>query len=341
MVIKNILYKKSFLLITLAIIFTGSNILAISNPGHSADEILITINDITMTLQEAIDNEFLKDWATQPTQDIYTKIMLKGHDANKITISIDGEKSLQEVVNDSQISFCQDVNSWGLMRRLISNIGHFSDKVEVQFKGQPTTLQAMIDNSEFCSYSWEELGDWGTCSRTCGIGTQTETVRCKRSDGKINGVTDIQCTNDGQGTKPSDNQLCNTQPCLTCDDGIQNQGEEDIDCGGPCSECVYPLYQNQHTEDNCRDAIGIVITNSNKKVCKFPLSSCPYGWDASGHTTTINKLCKGVTNCATGSHLFLERSRESCRYKSACMMTKQSKCPYLTCYAIISEVGCY
>jgi hypothetical protein len=227
MVIKNILYKKSFLLITLAIIFTGSNILAISNPGHSADEILITINRISMSLQEAIDNEFLKDNIAPPTQDNdYTKTMLKGHDANKITISIDGEKSLQETIDDTQISFCQDVNPWDLVRKLISNIGHFSDKIDVQFEGQPTTLQAMIDNSEFCSYSWKELGDWsdcsanpywGSCSVSCGpgtkscqstSGTETRTIYCERSDGKTDGITDIQCTNDGQGPKPDASQSC-------------------------------------------------------------------------------------------------------------------------------------
>jgi hypothetical protein len=31
-----------------------------------------------------------------------------------------------------------------------------------------------------------------------------------------------------------------TTVCLTCSDGIQNQGEEDIDCGGPCSACATP-----------------------------------------------------------------------------------------------------
>ncbi|MGB4849725.1 MAG: GEVED domain-containing protein [Saprospiraceae bacterium] len=29
-------------------------------------------------------------------------------------------------------------------------------------------------------------------------------------------------------------------PCPTCNDGIQNQGETGIDCGGPCSPCVPP-----------------------------------------------------------------------------------------------------
>ena len=25
--------------------------------------------------------------------------------------------------------------------------------------------------------------------------------------------------------------------CATCDDKVQNQGEDDIDCGGPCKAC--------------------------------------------------------------------------------------------------------
>ncbi len=29
-----------------------------------------------------------------------------------------------------------------------------------------------------------------------------------------------------------------SQPSPTCSDGIQNQGEEDVDCGGPCSPCA-------------------------------------------------------------------------------------------------------
>ncbi|MFH1126028.1 MAG: hypothetical protein V1703_02790, partial [Candidatus Altiarchaeota archaeon] len=27
------------------------------------------------------------------------------------------------------------------------------------------------------------------------------------------------------------------EPCATCDDGLQNQGERGIDCGGPCELC--------------------------------------------------------------------------------------------------------
>ena len=28
-----------------------------------------------------------------------------------------------------------------------------------------------------------------------------------------------------------------SKPCPTCNDGVQNQGETGIDCGGPCTTC--------------------------------------------------------------------------------------------------------
>lgn len=62
------------------------------------------------------------------------------------------------------------------------------------------------------SYSWS-TGSWGTCSKTCGTGTQTRTVQCKRNDGQI--VLDSLCTK-YVGTKPATSQNCNTQSCETC-----------------------------------------------------------------------------------------------------------------------------
>lgn len=41
------------------------------------------------------------------------------------------------------------------------------------------------------TYAWE-LGPWSNCTATCGGGTQTRTVKCRRSDGTY--VDDIHCT---------------------------------------------------------------------------------------------------------------------------------------------------
>jgi hypothetical protein len=36
-----------------------------------------------------------------------------------------------------------------------------------------------------------------------------------------------------------DDQSCNDTPgCESCSDGIQNQGEQAVDCGGPCMPCA-------------------------------------------------------------------------------------------------------
>lgn len=52
------------------------------------------------------------------------------------------------------------------------------------------------------------LGAWGTCTVTCGGGTQTRTVICTRNDG-------VQFSDDFCAglTKPPTSQACNTQAC--------------------------------------------------------------------------------------------------------------------------------
>lgn len=56
------------------------------------------------------------------------------------------------------------------------------------------------------TYAWEP-GSWSTCSKTCGDGTQTRTVTCKRNDGQY--VAESFCT----GTKPATQQTCKIKDC--------------------------------------------------------------------------------------------------------------------------------
>ncbi|MBD3260658.1 MAG: hypothetical protein GF334_03105 [Candidatus Altiarchaeales archaeon] len=52
------------------------------------------------------------------------------------------------------------------------------------------------------------------------------------------------------------------EPCPTCQDGIQNQGEGGIDCGGPCPDCI-----------SCKD--GVRNQGETDVDCGGPCEPCP------------------------------------------------------------------
>ncbi|MCW8966741.1 MAG: hypothetical protein OQK82_08675, partial [Candidatus Pacearchaeota archaeon] len=222
MVIKNIL------IIFAALMFISSNLLAISNPGHSADEIIIEIKGYTLTLQEAVDNYFIQNSELQPIKN-NTNISPVSHHGKDINIYLNEIVNLQDAI-DNSLDFCKNnIPSFNWNQLFF---GHNSDKIEITINGTQTTLQEAINTGKLCppyTYDWSELGDWTACSVTCGGGTQTQTIICERSDG-----TQVEEENCDLDSKPSNSQECNTQICPTCSDGIQNQGETGIDTGGPC-----------------------------------------------------------------------------------------------------------
>lgn len=62
--------------------------------------------------------------------------------------------------------------------------------------------------------------------------------------------------------------------CPTCNDGIQNQGEEDIDCGGPCNPCEEEKEcpascddGNACTEDSCGEDTGYECMHEKIEPC--------------------------------------------------------------------------
>ncbi|MDQ3193108.1 MAG: CUB domain-containing protein [Bacteroidota bacterium] len=69
----------------------------------------------------------------------------------------------------------------------------------------------------------------GTYTGTTSPGTITSTSGCLT----------IRFTSDGSVTAAGWQAVisCLACPAATCTDGIQNQGETGIDCGGPCPAC--------------------------------------------------------------------------------------------------------
>ena len=96
-------------------------------------------------------------------------------------------------------------NAWRHIRASVNIAGTWRDIPQVYTK---------VDDvwRPLYAFAWE-TGEWGQCSATCGGGTQTRTVSCKRSDGQYYG--DAVCSQ-FVGTKPETSQACNTQACVNC-----------------------------------------------------------------------------------------------------------------------------
>lgn len=71
------------------------------------------------------------------------------------------------------------------------------------FCGTPVTSQAGTNYSQ-CTYT-SNLGSWGSCSASCGGGTQSRTASCTRSDGASAALSNCG--------SPATSQSCNTQAC--------------------------------------------------------------------------------------------------------------------------------
>jgi|GEM_PF-1991347 len=89
--------------------------------------------------------------------------------------------------------------------------------------------------------------------------------------------------------------------CATCSDGIQNQGETKTDCGGPCTKCmtVYPAFGNFGPNLLRRDTITVkaknqyslradIAENSSLKIVFTKISGSGYwGWLTGSQTGWI------------------------------------------------------
>lgn len=170
---------------------------------HSLDEILVTVDGYTMTLEEAMDNNVFIDGATQSYT---TEIPNPGHNANEIWVSVDGnEMTLQEAILTTD-GLCGSSSITSYSSSPTSLTYQFANEIEILLD---TSLQDAINNRDLVSIDggWSEWSDWSTCSVECGGGTQTRTRTCTNPIPYCGGA---DCVGGN-----SETQNCNTQACPT------------------------------------------------------------------------------------------------------------------------------
>ena len=131
---------------------------------------------------------------------------------------------------------------------------------------KPSSSESQNCNTQACyTYSWQS-GSWSTCSKTCGGGTKTRTVTCKRNDGTT--VSSTYCS----GTKPATSETCNTQSCVSYSWYTGSYGACSTTCGtGSKTRTVY---------------------------CKKSDGSAVYDSYCSGTKPTTWIMCTDNSNCA-------------------------------------------
>ena len=134
----------------------------ISGTKHSQTNILVNVDGYTMTLQEAINNNYLKQGAVSPLGVVGPTSISVGHLPSEILVSVDGsEMTLAAAIAGAGLCGSTSIPYTGSI-----NPGHRASEIEVIIGGSTKTLQAAIDGGDFCCTD--------TCSSlgyTCGTYT--------------------------------------------------------------------------------------------------------------------------------------------------------------------------
>lgn len=291
--------RKYFLvfLFLISIIFVNAFI----PPIHNANEILIEVDEVEMSLQNASDEGFLKDWvmgASEFFSEDYNKTKDRWHSGNDIQIYLGtrheeiaiGKISLQEAISQGK-SFCRDAP--GIFGWLIG-LGHSADEI---IFNDGETFQEKINTQQFCSYEWknDDVNWEGECVTInaipeCGIGKKYRNVWCDRSDGETD-VDEIFCNDDSfalEENRPLEEDPCEEGDRLEC--GWGGWGDTSP-CSEPCVQGTWSRVRTCLVDDFCQN--GDNSRSSGGGVCEVGGVDC--GWNDYGDTSTCSAVCNGGT----------------------------------------------
>ncbi|MBD3203356.1 hypothetical protein GF327_03620 [Candidatus Woesearchaeota archaeon] len=168
--------------------------------------------------------------------------------------------------------------------------------------------------SSVSKQSAEDFFSTGNCTPDINCGDWSECFST--------GLRIRKCIDNNNCTK-QDKELIETEKCdysADCFDGIRNQKEEGIDCGGPCLPCP-----------SCSD--GLKNQNEEKTDCGGPCETCPDCFDFIKNQDETDVDCGGSCRpCRTG---------EACIKDNDCISLncKEKKCMNAICSDSIKNQG--
>ena len=149
------------------------------------------------------------------------------------------------------------------------------------------------------AYSWQ-TGDWGSCSASCGGGTQTRTATCRRSDGVD--LPDAYCAG---LTKPPTSTDCNTQPCYT----YGWQAGAWSDCSNACGSGTQTRSTGCYRSDGAQVSASYcsggapASTQSCTATCEYRYGS----WPSPTVTCGVETISRSVTCWSNASGKWVQQ----------------------------------
>ncbi len=187
-------WKKGYTYILLVLIisttiFTVYALVTATGSGHPYTEILVTVNGYNVTLQQAINNGWLKGTG-QPTFSTLFAVPNPGHSASEILITVNGyDVTLQDAINQDYFKGTGTISS----SSSVPSKGHPATEIEVTVNGVKKSLQdALPEISQTCAANYGQScpsGDAscinpGTiqCDGTCSGSYKTKGTNCAADD---------------------------------------------------------------------------------------------------------------------------------------------------------------